>query len=87
MALEKDIKKALETKKIVIGAKSVVSALKHAELAEVIAASNCPPNLKADIEHNAKLSQVPLKAFEGNSTDLGSLCVKPFNIAVVGIKK
>ncbi|VVB59359.1 50S ribosomal protein L30e [uncultured archaeon] len=85
MTLEKEIKKAVETKKVLIGTESTLKALKAGELHSVIIASNCPDNIKSDIEHYGKLSEIAVKQFEGNSADLGALCVKPFKIAVIGI--
>lgn len=87
MTLEKDIKKAVETKKILLGTQTTLKALKHGELAAAVVASNCPENIKADLEHNAKIGNIAVKQFEGTSADLGALCVKPFKIAVVGLKK
>lgn len=87
MTLEKDIKKAVEAKKILIGTESTLKALKRGELATVVVASNCPESAKADIEHNAKVGGTPVKQFEGTSADLGALCVKPFKIAAVGLLK
>ena len=87
MTLEKDIKKAVETKKVLIGTESTLKALKAGALGSVVIASNCPENIKSDIEHYGKLSEIAIKQFEGNSADLGALCVKPFKIAVIGLKK
>ena len=87
MTLEKDIKKAVETKKILICAQSTLKALKRGELAAAVIASNCPEATKADLEHNAKVGGIALKQLEGTSADLGALCAKPFKIAVVGLLK
>jgi len=87
MTLEKEIKKAIETKKVLMGAQSTLKALKRGELASVVVASNCPEATKADLEHNAKVGSIATKQFEGNSADLGALCAKPFKIAVVGLLK
>jgi len=81
------IKKAEVDGLLVIGAKSVASRIRLGGLDSVIVSSNCPGSLKDDISHSSKLSEIPVAVFEGDSSDLGEQCKKPFTIAVLGILK
>lgn len=79
------IKKAETTGNLVIGLKSVMSAVRQGNLSDVIISSNCPKSLIDEVSHTAKLSEIPVINFEGDSSDLGEICRKPFHIAVLGI--
>ncbi|MCK5594467.1 MAG: 50S ribosomal protein L30e [Candidatus Aenigmarchaeota archaeon] len=79
------IKKAETTGNLVIGLKSVMSAVRQGNLSDVIVSSNCPKSLIDEVSHTAKLSEIPVTMFEGDSSDLGESCRKPFHIAVLGI--
>ncbi|MBS7633525.1 50S ribosomal protein L30e, partial [Candidatus Bathyarchaeota archaeon] len=50
-------------------------------------ASNCPANLREDIEHYCRLSKVPVITFKGSSLDLAAVCGKPFAISALSIRE
>ncbi|MBU5575105.1 MAG: ribosomal L7Ae/L30e/S12e/Gadd45 family protein [Candidatus Aenigmatarchaeota archaeon] len=87
MSLEEKIKKALETKTLVIGSRSVLKGIKNGKIEYVIYAKNCPDKIKNDLIRNAKLSNIQVEEFQGTGKQLGIFVAKPFAIAVLGIKK
>ena len=87
MTLEKEIKKALKEKKVLIGSRSVLKAAKTGRLGSVVYASNTPGNTLSDIRHYADTSKINTQEFPGNSVQLGELCGKPFSILLLGITK
>lgn len=87
MTEEKEIKSAMKEKKLVMGSRSVFKNLKQNIIKSVICASNCPEDKYKDLEYYGKNFGIELKKFKGNSRQLGEICAKPFNIAVLGIKK
>ena len=52
----------------------------------MIIAENCPDDIREDVEHYSKLSDIPVYNYEGTSVDLGSVCGKPFTVATLIIK-
>ncbi|RLJ05365.1 MAG: 50S ribosomal protein L30e [Candidatus Aenigmatarchaeota archaeon] len=82
----KEIKEALKENKLIIGTRRVMKFLKNKKLRMIFYASNCPENVKKDLEYYSKISDTAVKSFEGNSKQLGELCGKPFTILMVGVK-
>ena len=86
-----DINKAItttaKTGKIQFGANSALKNAKAKKAKLILLASNCPQNLKDDIEYHCKLSKIPVSIYKGESTALGALCGKPFNVSVITIKE
>ena len=85
--VEKEIKDAIKAKKIVIGTKTVIRGVKGGTVTSVICSSNCPEGMRKDLNHYASLSKTEIKDFGQDSSRLGELCGKPFNVLVVGIGK
>ncbi len=52
----------------------------------VIAASNCPKKLRADLEYYCKLSKIPFLAYPKTSVELGRMCGKPFVVSAMAIR-
>ncbi len=80
-----EIKKYSEEKKLVLGQKEVVKALRNKKLAKVYLASNCPDLAKKQIERYGQLANVPVEAVEKSNEELGILCKKPFFVSVLGV--
>jgi len=78
---------ALKEKKLVIGNKEVQQGIIANSVKEVFLAANCPEQMKSKIKALAGLSEVPVKALEQTSEEIGALCKKPFAITVAAIKK
>ena len=83
----KDIKTALDDKKLVIGSRTVMKGIKKGEINNVFYASNCPKETIKDLNHYTKTSKLLTEDFKENSVKLGQICGKPFSVLLVGIKK
>jgi len=86
MAL-KDIRKALEEGRAIIGTERVIKGLKRGEIKEVYLASNCPSDVVDEIKYLAKLCDCKVSRVKKNNEELGIFCRKPYFIAVIGVKK
>jgi len=81
------IKDAVKGKKLIMGTRRVLKGAKNASLIEVICASNCPEQIRKDINHYTGISKTEVTDFKGDSSKLGEACGKPFKALVVGIQK
>ena len=84
---EKEIKDAIKAKKLLIGSKSVIRGIRRGSIVTAFCSSNCPEGVKRDLNHYAGLSKTAVKEFAEDSSRLGELCGKPFNVLMVGIQK
>ena len=75
----------MDTGKVIFGKDKSLRALKlgHAKL--VIAASNCRPEVLADVKRYARLAGVPVHIFDGDSVELGLVCGETFLVNVLAI--
>ena len=87
MGVEKELKEALKSKKVLLGSNSVIRAAKTGAVKTVIHASNLPETVTREMAYYGKMGNINVEKFEGNSKQLGELCGKPFNILLVGLKK
>jgi len=85
VTLENEIKNALKSGKVVLGTKQTLKLLKLGKLKVVVMAKTAPPDVVSDVNYYAKLSNVPVLIFSGNSYDLGLLCGKPFPVTLLGV--
>ncbi|RLG57309.1 MAG: 50S ribosomal protein L30e [Hadesarchaea archaeon] len=85
MELSKEIRQAVAAGNVVIGTDKSLKVLKQGKAKLVVVASNCSSEVLADVERYAKLGNVPVHVFDGNSEDLGLLCGKPFLVSVLTI--
>lgn len=85
MEVNKEIGQAVATGKVVIGTAKSLKTIKHGQARLVIVASTCVRSTVADIEHYAKLANVPVHVFSGDSRELGLACGKPFMISVLTV--
>ncbi|ALV62020.1 50S ribosomal protein L30 [Thermococcus litoralis DSM 5473] len=85
MDLAFELRKALETGKVIIGSNETVRLAKVGGAKLIIIAKNAPKELKDDINYYAKLSNIPVYEFEGTSVELGTMLGKPFVIASLAI--
>ena len=86
MDCKAEVKKALSENRIIIGSRVVLKKLKLGKLKLIVIASNCPENIKNEIEYYSKLSNTRVEVFDGTGRELGVFCGKPFPIAVIGIE-
>jgi len=85
MDLEKSLRQAMETGKVELGMDSTMKATKTGRARLVIVSSKFPAEARSDLRHYAALSRVPVFEFLGNSTDLGRVCRKPFQVASLAV--
>ncbi|MEM3399341.1 MAG: 50S ribosomal protein L30e [Candidatus Micrarchaeia archaeon] len=85
MDIDKNIRMAVDTGKVIMGYRSVSNALTDASLKLVIIASNSPKEFADAIKEKAKVSNIPVYVYEGTSIDLGSACGRPFPVSFLGI--
>ena len=79
-----DLKKALQEKKVIIGADRILKKLRNGKLERVYLSSNCPEILKEDIKHLSKLHKIQVKELKEDNEQLGLVCKKQFSISVLG---
>ena len=82
----KDIKSALDDKRLVIGTRTAMKSIKQGNVKNVFYASNCPKETVKDLDHYKKTSKLVVEEFKGDSVKLGQTCGKPFSVLLVGIK-
>ena len=82
-----EIKKLLESDKLVVGKDRTVKYLKKGELVKVYLASNVDAETLEDIEQYAKLSKTEIVKLKFANDELGTFCKKPFSVAVMGLLK
>ena len=85
--IDKAIATAVKTGKVSFGANAAMQNAKTGKAKMIILASNCPQDIKDDIEYNCKLSKVPVMTYKGASMDLAEVCNKPFIISAVSIRE
>ncbi len=69
----------LKEKEIVMGYKRSLDLLKEKKAENIIVSNNCPK------DYLNSLGKV--ETYDGSSKDLGIVCGKPFNIAVISVIK
>ncbi len=84
-AVEAELKTALRTGKVVLGARQTIKYVKLGKAKAAIVASNAPSVIKRDVLYYAKFANIPVYVFEGTSYELGSLCGKPFSVSALAI--
>ncbi len=82
---EKELKLKVQEGSAIIGADRVLKSLKSGSLGKIFLASNCRADLKADVEHYAGISGIPVVTLGMDNEELGVFCKKNFFIAVVGV--
>lgn len=79
---EREVIALLKDKKMHVGTKETLRLVSQGKIKSVLIASNCPDNVKSDLKEQS----AEVMIFDGNSKELGIICGKPFNIAVVGLE-
>jgi large subunit ribosomal protein L30e len=80
-----ELKKELNTDKILIGTDRTLKSLKQGNVIKVYLSNNVAEEVKQDIEYYAGLSKVELVSLPFPNDELGAVCKKPFSISVVGL--
>ncbi len=82
-----EIKKYLNTDKVVFGSERAIKMLRAGKLKKVFMSRNLKQETAEDIRKYSQLSGVKAIALNYPNDELGILCKKPFSISVVGILK
>lgn len=82
-----EIKKIVNTDKAVIGTNETMKALKKGRISKVFLTSNCPDEVKRDIEYYSGLSDAQIVKLPLPNDEMGVICRKPFLISVLGVLK
>lgn len=85
MDVNREIRQAVDTGKVILGTDKSMEALKLGQAKLIILASNCPRVVRTDIEHYARLANIPIYVYQGDSAELGLACGKPFLISVAAV--
>ncbi len=86
MDIEKQLPVAIKTGKVEFGSKKAFEAAAFGKAKMIILASNMPKEKRKEIERLAKLSNLPVRIYNGSGMDLGTLCGRPFAVLAVTIK-
>ncbi len=79
----KEIRRAVDTGKVLFGSKESEYALKHGEGQLLVLTQNAPALMAENLVYVASLTQVPVYTFPGNGLSLGSVCGKPYVISAL----
>jgi large subunit ribosomal protein L30e len=86
-----DIDKALatvvKTGKVSFGSNMALQNAKTGKAKMIVLASNCPKDIKEQIEYYGKISKVPVMTHKGTSIDLATICNKLFIISALTIRE
>jgi large subunit ribosomal protein L30e len=86
-----DIDKALatvvKTGKVSFGSNMALQNAKMGKAKMIVLASNCPKDIKEQIEYYGKISKVPIMTYKGTSIDLATVCNKLFIISALSIRE
>ena len=88
MAIEanKEIRRAVDTGKTLMGVRESEKNILSGKSKLVIMSENIPQDVYERIESLCKTSEIALYKYKGTSISLGSVCGKPFPIAVMSIE-
>ncbi|RMD58659.1 50S ribosomal protein L30 [Candidatus Woesearchaeota archaeon] len=80
-----ELQKLLAEGKLVFGAERTLKLLREGKVRKVFLASNCKQSVKEDVERFCEVGSIDCVALEQSGEEVGTLCRKPFSIAVVGV--
>ncbi|MBT3408516.1 50S ribosomal protein L30 [Candidatus Woesearchaeota archaeon] len=82
-----ELKKSVESNKLNIGSKTTKKLIQNSLIEKVYMSKNIDLNIKSDIEHFCKIGNINFENLDIDSSELGILCKKNFNITVISFKK
>jgi large subunit ribosomal protein L30e len=86
VTLIETIQAALKTGNVILGYRKSAKFIKLNTPKLVVVAKNIPESMKKEIEHNARVGNMKVEMFDGNSKELGIVCGKPFPVTTLVIK-
>ena len=84
--LSKEIRRAVDSGKVVFGTKQTEKSLLVGKSRLVIIASNAPELALEKVYHQASVGGIPKIKFDGSGLQLGSICGKPFSILMMSVE-
>jgi large subunit ribosomal protein L30e len=85
--VNKAISTVVKTGKVSFGAKTALQNAKTGKAKMIVLATNCPKNIKEQVEYYGKISKVPIMTYKGTSIDLAAICNKLFIISAISIRE
>jgi large subunit ribosomal protein L30e len=85
--IDKAIAAAVKTGRVSFGTNASLQSAKIGKAKMIVLASNCPKDIKEDIEHYSKISGIPVIAYKGASMDLAEVCKKPFIVSALTVRE
>ena len=85
--IDKALASACKTGKVSYGANTALQNAKTGKAKMIVLSSNCPKNMKEQIEYYGKISNVPVVNYKGGSMDLAEVCNKLFIISALSIRE
>ncbi len=82
-----EIRRAVDTGKVLLGLRETEKNVLKGNGKLVVVSNNLNEKEREKLEHVAKLSDIKIYFFKGNSIQLGSVCGKPFPVSVLLIQK
>ncbi|MCL5100435.1 MAG: 50S ribosomal protein L30e [Candidatus Marsarchaeota archaeon] len=83
--LGNDIRLVVDTGKVSIGYRNVLRSISNTSANAVVVASKGNTELINDIKHMCNIASVKVITFDGNPTELGALCGKPFSVNALAV--
>ena len=77
----------VKTGKVSFGVNSALQNAKTGKAKMIVLASNCPKDIKEQIEYYGKISKVPVMTYKGTSIDLATTLNKLFIISALSIRE
>lgn len=78
-----DLKTALKSEKMTIGAKEVVRKLKHGQVKKVFVAATCPETVRTIVKRYAALKKIEVVELAVPSSEVALLCKKNYPISIL----
>ena len=85
--IDKALASACKTGKVSYGANTALQNAKTGKAKMIVLASNCPKDIKEQIEYYGAISKVPVVTYKGGSMDLAEVCRKLFIISALSIRE
>lgn len=76
---------AVETGNVEFGTRAGIKNAVNGSAKLIVVAANAPADARNPVLKYAKASNLPLLEFDGTSIELGSICGKPFPVAVLSV--
>ena len=85
--IDKALASACKTGKVSYGSNIALQNAKTGKAKMIVLASNCPKDIKEQIEYYGAISKVPIVTYKGTSMDLAEVCSKLYIISALSIRE